>query len=99
MMIHKLKSIAVAILIASGVSVGGVGVWAYQESKSSSPTDRIEEPEQKEAIFEKEVRGSRPAQISPQAPGQGGRMRGPEDMVGVTASGGMGGRSWGTSIP
>jgi hypothetical protein len=37
MLLNKLRSIAFAVLVAGGVSTGGVGVWAYQASKSSSP--------------------------------------------------------------
>ena len=44
MLLNKLKSISFAVLIAGGVSAGGVGVWAYQASRPSSPPAQAGKP-------------------------------------------------------
>ena len=44
MLLNKLKMTALVVLVAGGVSAGGVGVWAYQASRSSSQTAHAKEP-------------------------------------------------------
>jgi RNA polymerase sigma factor (sigma-70 family) len=44
MLLNQMKSIAFVILVAGGVSAGGVGVWAYQASRPSSQPAQDNEP-------------------------------------------------------
>jgi RNA polymerase sigma factor (sigma-70 family) len=74
MLLNKMKSIAFAILIAGGVS-GGVGVWAYQASRSSSPPAQADEPAPPEVSANAPVPAEDPfAEFPGQSGGLGGGM-------------------------